>query len=452
VSNIDISQQIPSAGERSSLETLCNRLEHMALPGDYEILEKASLTSGHPWAFLTDVARSDPGSVGYYRYLYGLARLVNPSNILEIGTGFGLSGAAFVQGAPNLRKFISLDLGVLSKQYDVAEQGQDPEWELVKQPKEQDLIADGRNIDFARKTLERMVQEIGSQAKLRFYQVNTQPIGSDNFDWSVSVPRWSEVEELVNELGQTPIDLLFIDGKHTDDGLYHDFKSFFPYVRPGGIIFCDDLHDDSYPYEWAGQTLDSFNRILKELSFGIEDSYIWQFPQLPDWYDREPILRPFGLIRKRGRARLGFLVEGHEPLFVYELDGFEDNQIIQWLGLLKNYPALCSELEALGLDDHEIVRRLRLAQDHQTLLSALEAFGLDDHEVIQRLGLFENYPVLCSYLTNHPALVSDLESVKREFGRLPLKSRIGLALHLIWKSLRGEYNLRGGQEEGRKIE
>jgi len=122
------------------------------------------------------------------------------------------------------------------------------------------------------------------------------------------------------------------------------------------------------------------------------------------------------------------------------------DEVIKHLRFARNYPALFSEVENLGLDDHEASRGLRLAQDYLTLLSELEAFGLDDHEAIQQLGLLKNYPVLCSYLTNHPALVSDLESVKREFGRLPLKSRIGLALHVIWKALRGKYNLREGEE------
>ena len=75
------------------LTSCCNRLAHAALPSDYAILREAGLTSGHPWNFLAEIALSDPGSVAYYRYLYGLGRLLNPANVLEIGTAFGLGSA-----------------------------------------------------------------------------------------------------------------------------------------------------------------------------------------------------------------------------------------------------------------------------------------------------------------------------------------------------------------------
>src|SRR5260221_8066472 len=79
-----------------SLASWCNRLAHAALPTDYALLDAGDLSAGHPWAFLAEIALSDPGSVAYYRYLYGLTRLVDPVNILEIGTAFGMGGAASI--------------------------------------------------------------------------------------------------------------------------------------------------------------------------------------------------------------------------------------------------------------------------------------------------------------------------------------------------------------------
>ena len=71
----------------------------------------------------------------------------------------------------------------------------------------------------------------------------------------MNIPHWREVKTLCKELEESPIDLLYIDGKHVDNGQYQDFISFFPFVRSGGLILCNDLHDESFPYDWAGHTL-----------------------------------------------------------------------------------------------------------------------------------------------------------------------------------------------------
>ncbi len=94
-------------------------------------------------------------------------------------------------------------------------------------------------------------------------------------------------------------DLLFVDGKHTEDGLYQDMKSFWQFLRPGGLLLCDDLHDTSYRdiFPWAGETVASFQRFLAEFAADIQEHYIWPFPRvLPEGAAG---LRPFGLIRKK---------------------------------------------------------------------------------------------------------------------------------------------------------
>jgi predicted O-methyltransferase YrrM len=363
-----MTQQSPSP---PGLASWCNRLAHAALPTDYSLLDAGNLSAGHPWAFLAVIALSDPGSVAYYRYLYGLARLVDPVNILEIGTAFGMGGAAFIQGAPNLRKLISLDLGVFNRQYEIVEQAEGAGWPVMNRYQKEELVSDGRNIDFARHALEGLIKKTGSRAQLSLYRVNTQPEGSDNFDIKVAVPRWSEVKELVRELEATPIDLLFIDGKHTGDGLYQDFKSFFPYVRPGGIVLCDDLHDTSYAYAWAGQTVASFERARAEFAADIEDVYVWPFPQLPDWYGQESTARPFGLVRKRGSREGGSLPAPTAALLAHEVGniGLEPAQLVELLRLVARHPELYAQLKAVDADT--VVERVRFLANHPALVSSL---------------------------------------------------------------------------------
>jgi len=410
-----MSQETTSAAEaaisekRGGLESWCNHLAHAALPSDYELLDAAGLVSGHPWAFLAEIALCAPGSVAYYRYLYGLTRALNPARILEVGTAFGLSGAAFIQGAPGLRKLISLDLGVFSAEYDIVEQAGGAGWAVMKRYQTEELKADGKNIAFAREVLSRLAGKLGRQTELALFQVNTQPHGSDNFDAIVQVSHWRQVPELVRELESAPVDLLFIDGKHTGDGLYQDFKSFFPYVRPGGLVICDDLHDSSYAYEWAGDTVESFRRIHTEFGSEIEDSYVWPFPQLPDWHDQESVVRPFGLIRKRGPAVAPAAGEDQKRLVADEM---------------------------ARLTDGPTLDRLRFLNKHKELLGQVESLGLAD-EAAQRLAWIKDHLVLFRYLADRPTLVADIERIRSHPAtRVP---NLELLLQLIRGTISGRY-------------
>jgi predicted O-methyltransferase YrrM len=394
------------------LASCCNRLAHAALPSDFALLKEAQLATGHPWAFLADVALSDPGSVAYYRYLYGLARLLNPVHVLEIGTAFGLGSAAFLLGSPGLRKLTSLDLGVFTKQYEIVEQSAGAGWPVMERYKEEQLVSDGRNIDFAREALGRLAARTRPEAQVRIYRVNTQPSGSDNFDVNVDVPRWFEVPELVAELQANPVDLLFIDGKHTGDGLYQDFKSFFRFLRPGGVVLCDDVHDSSYPYQWAGQTLASFERATAEFASEIEESTIWTFAQLPDWYGQEPIARPFGLVRKKGSSREQAALPRGETAFVLsELEGLtSDDDLIRHLRLLYRHPAFLGELATLSLGDEEAARLLNQIKRHPALLEALAAV----QPPVEQLLLVKDHASALALLSQRLPLVADLEAFQGE--------------------------------------
>lgn len=432
------------------LSALCNRLAHASLPSDYQLLDAAGLASGHPWAFLAQLALEQPGSVAYYRYLYGLVRVLDPVRVFEIGTAFGLSGATFILGAPRLRKLISLDLGVFSAQYDAVEHSGN--WDVLKRYRTEKIKADGGNIAFAREALRALAAKVDAPVELSLHQVNTQPVGTDNFDVVADVPRWFEVPELVSELQSAAVDLLFIDGKHTGDGLYQDFRSFFKYVRPGGLIICDDLHDTSFAYAWAGQTLESFRRVEAEFEAEIEESLIWPFPQLPDAPGQEPTVRPFGLIRKKGPAPADGDADQGKRLVLDELTGVGGEGSDRWLRFLRQhgelafsiqsidvdgrgaervrfmtaYPGLCTAVDELGLSDEQAQRVVRFlfVPGHLPLFEELEGFGLGESTVrrlkfltdnaelfaeLERFGFDDRLWSRLTFINDHPALFESIQ-------------------------------------------
>jgi predicted O-methyltransferase YrrM len=64
-------------------------------------------------------------------------------------------------------------------------------------------------------------------------------------------------------LGGRPIDLLFIDGDHTYEGVRSDYAMFGPLVRPGGLIAFHDI----VKTPWEGCEVDRFwAELMKDLS------------------------------------------------------------------------------------------------------------------------------------------------------------------------------------------
>jgi predicted O-methyltransferase YrrM len=45
-------------------------------------------------------------------------------------------------------------------------------------------------------------------------------------------------------LGGRPLDVLFIDGDHSYEGVKRDWELYSPLVRPGGIVGFHDIHED----------------------------------------------------------------------------------------------------------------------------------------------------------------------------------------------------------------
>jgi len=46
----------------------------------------------------------------------------------------------------------------------------------------------------------------------------------------------------VSKFGDASLDWIYIDGDHHYEAVKHDLEQFFPKVKPGGFIVCDDYH------------------------------------------------------------------------------------------------------------------------------------------------------------------------------------------------------------------
>lgn len=336
VSPIPIMRQPPleMTSGPDSIESLCRRLEENLPLSNREILAEFGLLEGHPWEHHV---RSP--STNYYACLYALAKSVHPKRILEIGTGFGLSAAALLKACEMLELLVSLDLGIFGEQHGWAES----------------------NLVFARRTIHRWCTRQGiPPEKVKFFQANTQPPGrSDNDNVACRALHWSEVPELTQLLVPETFDLLFVDGKHTENGLYNDLKTFWPFLRPGGLLICDDLHDESFRefFPWAGDTLRSFSDFISEFSAHIAGHHIWPFPRvLPP--TREG-MRPFGIIRKKPAERALLQTPAGRPTRL------ESRELPDFASLIA---ALARNQRRLYLRDQSprtLAALVKLAQSHQ---------------------------------------------------------------------------------------
>jgi predicted O-methyltransferase YrrM len=253
----------------------CNNIESEKKISNSDLFTEFNLLEGHPWE--VNVNSEIPN---YYSCLYSIVQREKPRHILEIGTAFGLSAASMLKASPDIELFISIDLGIYGEQLGFSQ----------------------NNIEFARTRIHQWCcKKHISLDRIRFYRANSQPerIG-DNENAGAEIHRWHQIPELVRLLTQYEFDVIFVDGKHTDDGLFNDFVLVWPMLRDGGFLICDDLHDEATyknVFPWAGQTLASFHRFAAAHSQEIEDTFIWNYPRvMPADYTG---LRPFGLIRKR---------------------------------------------------------------------------------------------------------------------------------------------------------
>src|SRR5512136_823862 len=262
------------------LAETCKKIESEPQISNEAIFGDFHLLTGHPWQETVQSLLTT-----YYSCLYRIVQEEKPIRVLEIGTAFGLSSATMISASPELDVFITLDLGIYGDQLGFSQ----------------------NNVDFARTRIHGWCcKHHIAFDRVRFYRANSQPEGiGDNEDTGSDIRRWHQIPDLVRLLTQYEFDVTFIDGKHTGDGLYNDFCFFWPMLKEGGLVICDDLHDEATYrdiFPWAGQTLTSFRRFKEDHAGEIADSVIWNYPRVlpPDFMG----LRPFGLIRKKKRENV----------------------------------------------------------------------------------------------------------------------------------------------------
>ena len=77
-------------------------------------------------------------------------------------------------------------------------------------------------------------REIASAWKMNDALCDVRHVKGDSHDVATQ-------EELQDVLGGRPIDVLFIDGDHSTEGMLADYADYSPLVRPGGIIAVHDI-------------------------------------------------------------------------------------------------------------------------------------------------------------------------------------------------------------------
>lgn len=123
---------------------------------------------------------------------------LNPKRIVEIGSFYGATLWNFIQNCPELEKIVAIDLPI--------------------------PMTDGR-----------WSQMLWSRALWKHWS-----------DRIVDMKGNSHLKEthtaLKEELNGQQIDLLFIDGDHSSDGVRADYEMYKEFVRPGGLIAFHDCN------------------------------------------------------------------------------------------------------------------------------------------------------------------------------------------------------------------
>jgi predicted O-methyltransferase YrrM len=90
-------------------------------------------------------------------------------------------------------------------------------------------------------------------------------------------------EKVIRELGSKKLDLLFVDGDHSLEGVTRDFKLYSKLVRPGGVIAMHDILPD-YRTRYGLET-ESYAGDVPLFWSSIKSS--WRSQELVDDYDQD---------------------------------------------------------------------------------------------------------------------------------------------------------------------
>lgn len=245
----------------SQAERVCSQVKNDAVLGEY-------FTSNNPWS------NRPWREFNYWNGWYALAKLRQPSYILEIGTGFGFSTIALARGAGEaLQLLVSLDLGNFGRLFT------------------HESYPEIDNLLYVNEGISRYREEYDFNFEYLQFALNTQPPPyTDNDGNPVQCSYWRDDRELIRLLGRVSFDMILIDGKHTEDGLYNDLCSFFEYGDNSCLIVCDDIqHID------AAKSLCRFIRKRKQ---DIADYCLWKYLRANAEY-AGTLRRDQGLILKK---------------------------------------------------------------------------------------------------------------------------------------------------------
>jgi predicted O-methyltransferase YrrM len=98
----------------------------------------------------------------------------------------------------------------------------------------------------------------GGQSKLRSLLYHTFGKSFQRMHLIRGDSHSEEVAARVRHIAQS-LDVLFIDGDHTYDGVKHDFLSYSPLVRPGGIVAFHDIAE--HPMKAGGDVPRFWNEV-----------------------------------------------------------------------------------------------------------------------------------------------------------------------------------------------
>jgi len=241
-------------------EEICSREKNDVVLGEY-------FTADNPWS------RRPWRDFNYWNGWYALAKLKKPARVLEIGTAFGFSTISLARGAGEaLKLLVSLDLGNYGRLLSSREA---PEID---------------NLAYVKEGISRYAKEKGYNFEYLQFNVNTQPPPyTDDTGIPAASPYWKDDKQLLALLERESFDLIFIDGKHTDEGLYNDLTSFYGHGANGCLVVCDDIqHQDA---------AESLRRYIIERN-DVADYAVWRFLHSSEEYGGT-LRRDQGLIVKK---------------------------------------------------------------------------------------------------------------------------------------------------------
>jgi predicted O-methyltransferase YrrM len=138
-----------------------------------------------------------------YGAYFGIARIMQPESVLEIGVYRGISASTIFLGSPKIKKYVGLD---------------------------SEMYIDGSN-QIAKDFINAVISKT-----------------SVNYPWMKDINiRIEKINTMVDpvppDILESKFDWIHVDGDHTYDGAIKDISLFWPLVKSGGIMTVHDYEE-----------------------------------------------------------------------------------------------------------------------------------------------------------------------------------------------------------------